>query len=225
MPHLIIPTTLWRYTLLFHIDIHSFNKYSSSSLWDSEGQESLICCSPWSCKWLSDWATTISLWGPVSGRPGDTVEVLIGETEAWGGRYGAQACCFLAVSHIRPGWYWTSQCHWSTGVIWQPPQTVEARGSPGWRKWQCTDFIRISQAGLLARGRPRCPTGKNFSLTCEIALIEAREIYNLLRSGAWISVEGHMKENGSPTDSVKFYDFIFISKLWEGLGGGESSSP
>lgn len=71
MPHLIIPTTLWRYTLLFHIDIHSFNKYSSSSLWDSEGRESLVCCSPWDCKRLSDWATTISLWGPVSGRPGD----------------------------------------------------------------------------------------------------------------------------------------------------------
>ena len=34
-----------------------------------------------------------------------------------------------------------------------------------------------------------------------------------------------MKKNGSPTDSVKFYDFIFISKLWEGLGGGEGSSP
>lgn len=34
-----------------------------------------------------------------------------------------------------------------------------------------------------------------------------------------------MKENGSPTDSVKFYDFIFISKvLRRWLGGGEGSS-
>lgn len=34
-----------------------------------------------------------------------------------------------------------------------------------------------------------------------------------------------MKRNGSRTDSVRFYDFISISKLCEGLDGGEGSSP
>lgn len=33
-----------------------------------------------------------------------------------------------------------------------------------------------------------------------------------------------MKRNGSRTDSMRFYDFIFISKLCWGLAGGEGSS-
>lgn len=85
----------------------------------------------------------------------------------------------------------------------------------------------LSSPRRLAKvGRARLPGRKNFSPACEIALIAAtEEIYNLLRSDTWISMERHMKRNGSRTDSVRFYDFISISKLCEGLDGGEGSSP